>query len=118
MIMFDNIMEVFHLADDDQCNMLYIVTADGRSICLTAINRDLLRHPVPPDRLFEKTQCRRLVPVLRQEKVNGLPRLIHGAIEIAPLALHLDVRFVQAPTEPHGTLAPMKRFFELWTIFD
>jgi putative transposase len=47
-----------------------------RRIGLTAIDGDLLREPVAPDRLFQKAQCGRLVPVLRQEKVNGLPRLI------------------------------------------
>ena len=83
---FDNIIEVFHLADDDRRAVLFVVTADRCRIGLTAIDRDLLRHTVPPDRLFEKAQRRCLVPMLRQEKVNGLPRLVYGAIEIVPLA--------------------------------
>jgi hypothetical protein len=51
---FDHIIEVFHLADDDRCAVLFVVTADRRRIGFTAIDRDLLRHTVPPDRLFQK----------------------------------------------------------------
>jgi hypothetical protein len=75
MILLDNIIKVFDLADDDRRAVLSIVGTDGRRIGFTAIDRDLLRHAVPPDRLFQKAQRRRLVPVLRQEKVNRRPCL-------------------------------------------
>src|SRR5262249_23667884 len=55
---------------------------------------------------------RRLIPVLRQEKVDGLPRLSHRAIEIIPLAFDLDVRLVHPPAEPYRPLAAMKRRFQ------
>src|SRR2546428_3875479 len=38
-----------------------------------------------------------VVPMLRQEKVNGLPRPIHSAIEIVPLAFDLNIRLVHTP---------------------
>src|SRR5262249_10263970 len=85
MILFDSIIEVFHLADDDRRAVLSVVTANRRGIGLTAIDRDLLRHTVPPNHLLQKAQRCRLIPVRRQEKVYGLPRLIHGPIEIIPL---------------------------------
>src|SRR5262245_66567805 len=50
-------------------------------------------------------------------KVNGLARLIHRAIEVIPLAFHLDIRLVHAPAHPHRALTPMKRFFQLGTVF-
>src|SRR5215467_13107832 len=43
---------------------------------------------------------------------------VHGAIEIAPLAFHFDIRFIHAPADPHRLLAPMERLFELWAIFE
>src|SRR4030095_2900502 len=68
--------------------------------------------------LLQKPQRGRCVPVLGEQKVNGLAMFVHRAVEIAPLALHLDVGLVHPPADPHWTLAPMKRLFELWTIFD
>src|SRR5262249_16428087 len=56
--------------------------------------------------------------MLGEQKVNGLALLIDRTIEIAPLALHLDVCLVHPPAHPHGTLAPMKRLLELGAIFD
>jgi hypothetical protein len=116
MILFDYSIKVFDLADDDRRAVLSMVTADRRRIGFTAINRDLLRHTVPPNRLFQKAQRCRLIPVLRQEKVHGLPRLIHGAIEIVPLAFDFNRGLVQAPTQPHRPLAAMKHRFQQGTV--
>ena len=96
--------------------MFLIVAADGRGIGRAAIDRDLLRHAVAPDRLFQKAQRRRLISVLCEEKVNGLPGLIHGAIEVVPLAFDLDVGLVHTPADPHRPLAPVERRFQLGTI--
>jgi hypothetical protein len=38
--------------------------------------------------------------------------LIDGARASAPLALDLDGRLVQAPTDPHRALTPGKRLFQ------
>jgi len=86
--------------------VLGIVALDGCCIGRTPVDGDLRQHAVPPDRLVEKAERSRLVPVLRQEKINGLPRLIHGAIEIVPLAFDFDVRLVHTPADPHWALTP------------
>src|SRR5262249_32129576 len=51
-------------------------------------------------------------------KVNGLAMFVHGAIEVVPLALHLDVGLVHPPADPHWTLAPMERLLQLRAVFD
>ena len=49
-----------------------------------AVNSDHFEEPVAADGLLQKPERRLCVSVLRQQKVNGLAVLIHGAIEIGP----------------------------------
>src|SRR5262245_4275739 len=70
------------------------------------------------DRLRQESLSGLLVPLLGEQKVNGLAGLVYRAIEIAPLPLHFDVRLVHAPTDPHRALAAMKRLFQQGTVFD
>ena len=46
-----------------------------------------------------------LVPLLGEQKSNGLAGLGYRAVERVPLAFPLHVRLVQAPTDPHRALA-------------
>jgi hypothetical protein len=87
MVLFHQIIEILHLADDDRGPMLGIVAPNGRRTGLTAIDGDLVGNPVAADRFLEKVQGGLLIPLLRQQKVNGLAVSIYGAIEVAPLAL-------------------------------
>src|SRR5262245_43030529 len=64
---------------------------------LTAIERDLLRDLVITDRLLEEAYGGRFVPVLTQQEIDRLALLIDRAVEIAPLALHFDVGFIDSP---------------------
>ena len=68
------------------------------------------------DRLGEEPLGRMLIPLLREEKVNRLAALIHGPIEIMPLALGLDVRLIHPPAMPHRAFAAMEGLFEPWGI--
>ena len=45
------------------------------------------------------------ISVFREEKVNGLPRLIHRSIHVPPLAFDPKVGLVQAPAAPDRALA-------------
>jgi len=58
MVLLHHIIEIADLADGDRGAVVVIIPPDGRL----------------------------LVPRLRQDKVNGLSHLIHGAIKVAPLA--------------------------------
>lgn len=73
------------------------------------VNGDLLRPPVAAARLGQEPLGGRLVPVLGEEKVDGLARWIDGALERAPRALDPAVGLVHAPPDPHRALPPMKR---------
>src|SRR5262245_2633101 len=109
MVLLHNIVEILDLADSDRSAVLLVVALDSRFIGRAAINGDLLRHAVPADRFGQEAFGRLLIALLREEKVNGLPHFIDSPIEIAPLALHLDVRLVHTPTHPNGALTPVKR---------
>ena len=43
---------------------------------------------------------------------------VDGTIQILPLALHPNRRFVHAPADVHGSFASMKRFFQQGVLFD
>src|SRR5262249_18981631 len=85
---------------------------------VTAVNRERLRDPVPADRLLQKPQCGLCIPMLGEQKVNGLAVLIDRSIQIAPLPLDLDVGLVQPPADPYRAFTPVKRLFQQRAIFD
>jgi hypothetical protein len=116
MILFDHIIQVFDLMDDDVGTVGLVIAGDGGFIGLTAVNGDDFGHPVTADRLRQKPQRRLGIPVLCQQNVTGRPGWIHGAIQIAPLAFDPDVRLVHAPADPHRPLALVERLFQWGTI--
>src|SRR5215216_4375485 len=118
MILLHAIVEILDLADGDRGAVLLVVALDGRFIGRAAVNGDLLRHAVAADRLGQEAFGRLLVALLREEKVNRLPHFIDSTIEIALLALHLDVGLVHAPTHPNRALTPMKGVLEQRAILD
>ena len=93
--------------------MCLVVALDRGFIGVAAVNCDRLRQPVAADRLLEKAQRRLFVPMLGEQKVNGLALLIYRTLEIAPLALHLNVCLVHPPAHPHGTLVTLEGFLAL-----
>ena len=91
MVLFHDVVEILDFTDGDGGAVLRIRAFDGRFIGRTPVDGDLLRHPVTADRLRQEPLSGLLVAFLCEEKVDGLARFIDGAIEIAPLALDLDV---------------------------
>src|SRR5262252_8550723 len=118
MVLFDNIIQIFHLPDGDVRAMLFVIAFDGGFIGVTAVNSERLRDPVPADRLLQKPQCGLCIPMLGEQKVNGLAVLIDRSIQIAPLPLDLDVGLVQPPADPYRAFTPVKRLFQQRAIFD
>src|SRR2546428_98698 len=105
MILLHNIVEILHLADGDRGTVLLVVALDGRFMGRATINGDLLRHAVAADRLGQEAFGGLLVALLGEEKVNRLAHFIDSTIEIAPLALDLDVGLVHPPTHPNSAYA-------------
>ena len=96
MILLHQVIQIVHLPDDHRRAVRLVVSQSGRGIGLTAINGDRLRHAVPTDGFGEETRGCRLVPLRRQQKINRLAVLIHGAIQVRPLAFDPNVRLVDA----------------------
>jgi hypothetical protein len=114
---FHNVVEILDLADFDRGAVLLVVALDGRFVGRTPVDGDLLRHAVAADRLLEKAERGRFVPLRGEQKVNGLAGLIHGAIEVVPLPFDLDVGLVHTPTDPYRALAAMERLLQQGTVF-
>jgi hypothetical protein len=72
-ILFHHIIQIFHLPNDDVGPMRLIVASDRGFIGLTAVNSNRLGDPMAADRLCQKPKRRLGIPVLREEKVDGLP---------------------------------------------
>ena len=51
--------------------------------------------------------------IVVMQKVNGLAVLVHGTLEIAPLAFDLDVRLVHPPVDPHRPLTAVEGLCQL-----
>jgi hypothetical protein len=111
------IIQRCHLAHGDRHAVRRVVSSDGGRIGRAPIDGDPVGHVVAADCLGEEARGRLLVPLLRQEKVQGLSHLIHGAIKAAPLAFDLDIGLSHPPADPHRPLAAMERRFERRTIF-
>ena len=54
MILFHDIIQVFHLPDDDGRAVLLVVTLNGGCIGVAAVDGDGLGEPVAADRLLQK----------------------------------------------------------------
>ena len=46
----------------------------------------------------------------RSAKIDDLSVLLHRTIEVAPLALDLDIRLIYAPTDPHRPLVESVKY--------
>jgi hypothetical protein len=85
--------------------VLLVVAPDSRFIGLAPVDRDLRWHAMPANRLGEKPLGGALVALFCSEEIDRLARLIHGAIQVPPLAFHVDVGLIHAPADPDGALA-------------
>ena len=95
-----------------------IIAPDGGGIGLAPIDGDRLRHPMTADGFGQKASGGWLVPLGREEEIDGLAGLIDGAVAIGPLAFHPDIGLVQAPAAPHRPLAAMKGFLQPRAVGD
>jgi hypothetical protein len=113
---FHHIIQVFHLADFDRGAMCLVILPDGGGIGLAPVGGDLLGDTMAADRLREKAERGFGISIFCEQKVNGLPGLIEGAIQIAPLPFDANVRLVHPPAAPHGPSTAVKRFLQLRAI--
>src|SRR5262249_43713930 len=77
------------------------------------VPRELLRNAV-----LDVTTIGPTTAYHRRSYTERYSRFIHRAVQIALLALHLDVCLIHPPADPHRALAPMEGLLELRAIFD
>jgi len=82
MILLDDVVEILDLADFDRSAVIVIVALDGRGIGVAAIDGDLVRDAVATNGLVQEAPSRLFIPLLGQQKINGLAKFINGTIEI------------------------------------
>jgi hypothetical protein len=81
---------------------------DGCGVGAALVDRDLLWHVVPIDGALEESAHRGHVAVRPQQEVHRLAESVDGAVQILPLAAHLDVGLVHAPRRADRTFATAK----------
>jgi len=114
---YNNVVAILGFTDGDGGAVLLIIALDGRFMGCTPVDGDLLLHAVAADRLGEEPLRSVRIALCCQQEINGLAGLIHGTIEVIPLAFDLDIRLIHAPADPHRTLTPVKRLFQQGTVF-
>src|SRR4029077_9884655 len=113
MVLLHDIIEILGLADFDRGAVFLVGGLDRRFVGGAAVDGDLLVHAtMTADRFGQKLLGGLLVALLGKEKLNRLAVLVDGTIQISPLAFHSNIRLVHAPTDPHGTRAPMQGFLQ------
>ena len=68
MVLFHDIIQIFHLTDSDVRAMCFVIALDGGCIGVTAVNGDGLRQPVTADGFLQEPEGRLFVAVLRQDR--------------------------------------------------
>ena len=72
MVLFHDVVEVLHLPDADGGAVFLVVAFDRGFVGVTAVDRNGLGYTVATNRLFQKPQGGLCIPVLGEQKVNGL----------------------------------------------
>ena len=78
MILFDDIVEILRLTDLNRRLLLSIAALNGRLIRSTLIDRNLLRRSLTLDRLAQKAQGGRAIPVGREQEIRFCRKVCFG----------------------------------------
>ncbi len=92
MILFHDIIQILGLTDLNGCLLLGVVALDRRLIGAALIDRDLRRCPLIPDRLAQKAQGGRTIPVGCEQKIYCLARFVVNLSDEVALAARLQNR--------------------------
>jgi hypothetical protein len=97
MVLLDNVVEVFNLAHKDRYVAAGVDGIDHRLVGRALVHRDLVWIAVRSHSLAKEALRRGLVPLRRQQEVDGFGVLVDGAVEVFPDALDFDVGLIHAP---------------------
>ena len=102
-LLLDNVVQVFDLSNDDQCFASGIDLIHGRFVGAALVHCDLFGNTAGPHGL---------VALGGQQEVDRLAGLVHGAVQVFPDALDLDVSLVHAPAAAHRALVFAKHLLK------
>src|SRR5450756_1905413 len=117
-VLLDDVVQILDLAYDDPLSWSRIDGFESRYIRAALIDGHFLWRSIPLDGLFEEPACRGLVAMRPQQEIDGVACLVHGTVQILPLALNLDVCLVHAPTPADLALRAPKCLLQHWQQFD
>lgn len=80
------LLDAVDLTDADGCFACGVDGLEGGQIGTAPIHVDRLRGAVPTNRFLEEAARCRLIAMGAQQEVDGVAGLVHGSIEIPPLA--------------------------------
>jgi len=112
-ILFDDIAEVFALANLDAFIVIFTVGLDGGLDGITFVDIDEPGFAISINGFVQKSQCRFLIALGREYEVDGIALLVDGPIEVLPLAIDFDIGFVEASSLPRPLLPLVERLFKL-----
>ena len=94
MVLFENIVQVFALANLHAFVLVSVVLLDGRRISSAFVDVDQAGFAIGTDSFIEKAQSSFLVTPGCKQEINGVTLFVDGAIEIFPLAFDFDIRLI------------------------
>ncbi|MGF6485050.1 hypothetical protein QFZ91_007277 [Paraburkholderia sp. JPY419] len=107
-VLFDHVVQILDLTNLDGRLALGIHRMKRCQIGAALVDSHRLGRAVLTRCLFKKPPGSSLVPLGSKQKVDGVARLVHGAIKIFSRALDLDITFIHAPTPAHRALVLAK----------
>jgi len=112
MVLLDYVVQILDLTNLDGCLALGVHRMQCRQIRAAFVDGHRLGRTVLSDCLFKKTPGSNLVPLGSEQKVDGVTRLVYGAIQVFPRAFNLDTGLIHAPALAHRALVLAKGLFE------
>ena len=97
MILFNYVVEIFHLPDFNGGVVFVIILFESRLVSSTSVDGDLLRNSIVVDCFNQESFGGQFVSVLDQQEVNGFAFFVNGSIQIAPYSFELDVGLIHSP---------------------
>jgi hypothetical protein len=113
-----DVIQVFALANLDPFVCVSIVLLETHCIGAAFVDINQAGFAVGADRFVEKTPGRLLITLHSEQKIDSLPLLVDGAIEIFPLAFDFDIGLIKPPAVPSPFLFFAKGLLDsrrIWT---
>src|SRR5471032_2334532 len=98
MILLDDVVQVLDLSGLDGRFPLSLDGLQGGQISPAFVHGHGLRRTVSIDGFLEVAARGSLVAMRTQQEIDRITGLVYCAIQVLPLAAHLDVGFIRPPT--------------------